>query len=133
VPAGSSEQFAARESGATAGVASEDGQSVFASSQAPNGKSGAGSQAAGSGTPSESSAVGDAWSGFSSGTAAGTSSAGATSLGEAGSGSTLGMVILGLGLAGLLGTFLVLAAPRRRRAEVGPRGSSRRDRGESGR
>lgn len=127
-PPGTGEQFAARESGATAGVVSEGGQPVFASSSASKGKKAAGSDA-GTGSPSERSAVGDAWSGFSSGTSAGGSRATAASLGEDGSKSPLGMAILGLGLVGIIGTFLVLAAPRRRRAKVDSQGTGPRGRG----
>jgi len=122
------EQFAARESGETAGVVREDGQPVFASSKASKGKK-AGSDA-GTGSLSERSAVSDAWSGFSSEASAGGSRTPATaSLGQQGSGSALGMAILGLGLVGMFGTFLMLVASRRLRAEVDPQDTSRRGRG----
>lgn len=130
-PAATSDQFAARESGETAGVTNQAGQQVFASSTAANGKNPAGAQA-GAGSPAEGSAVSDAWSGFSSGgsTANGAGSTPAAALaGEQGSGATLGLAILGLGLVGLLGTFVVLAAPRRRLAEANRQRTRRRERG----
>lgn len=132
VPADTGEQFAARESGATAGVVSEGGQQVFGGSRA-KGRAAGGSDAPAS-SPSERSAVGDAWSGFDSGASAAGSAAPAASLGEEGSGSTfgIGMAILAFGLVGMLGTFLVLAASRRRRVTVEPEGTSRRGRGPSG-
>jgi hypothetical protein len=114
-------------------VTVQNGQPVFASSAAPKGKQAAGS--AGSGAPSERSAVSDAWSGFSSGTSSAGGSgipAAASSLTENGSGSTLGIAILGLGLVGMLGTFLVLAAPRLRRAGADRQGTGRKQRGRSG-
>jgi len=124
-------QFAARESGATAGVVNEGGQPVFASSSASKGKKAQSKSA--TGTPSERSALGDAWSGFSSGASSGGGTeAPVASLSENGSGSTLGMAILGLGLFGVLGTFLLLAASRRRRAEVDSESTTtRRGRGSS--
>jgi len=123
------DQFAARESGATAGVTEQGGQQVFAGSAAPKAKKASGSKA-GSGSPSERSAVGDAWSGFSSGSfATGGSETPAASLAEDGSGSPLGMAILGLGLVGILGTLLALAVPARRRVGASRQGSSRGERG----
>lgn len=128
-----SQQFAARENGATAGVTTQNGQAVFASSTAQKAKKAA-SSGAGSASPSERTAVGDAWSGFSSGASAGGSATpAAASLSEGGSGSTLGLAILGLGLVGMLGTFLVLATPRlRRAATVRRQGARRKERGPSG-
>jgi len=109
-------------------VTSRDGQQVFASSTA-RGKNPAGAQA-GAGSPAEASAVSDAWSGFSSGSsAASEAGAPATALaGEKGAGSTLGLAILGLGLVGVLGTFVVLAAPRRRLAQANRQRTRRRER-----
>ena len=130
-PAGTGQQFAARKSGATAGVVTEGGQSVFASSSASKAKKAAGSHA-GAASPSERSASSDAWSGFSSqGSAARGSSAPVAALGEDGSGSTLGVTILGLGLIGVLGSFLLLAVSRRRRVLVDSEGTSRPGRGPS--
>lgn len=128
------QQFAARESGATAGVTVQNGQSVFASSTAPKDKKAAGSDA-GSRSPSERTAVSDAWSGFRSGTplAAGPGTPAASSLSEHGFGSTLAMAILGLGFVGMLGTFLMLAAPRLRRVVADRQGTDRNERGPSGR
>jgi len=110
-----SSQFTARVQGATAGVTSRGGQPVFASSVAPK-KSGANAA-----SPSTRSAVGDVWSGF------GPSTGGSPSVSSAahafspggqggGSGGGAGIAILGIGLVGALGTFLV-AGLRRRRSE----------------
>jgi len=123
------EQFAARESGATAGVVNEGGQPVFASSSASKGKKAQSKST--TGTPSERSALGDAWSGFDSGASSSGSKAPVASLSENGSGSTLGMAILGLGVMGVLGTLLLLAASRRRRAEVSSESTTTRGRGSS--
>lgn len=113
------EQFEVRESGGTAGVVEQGSQPVFSSSTASKGKK---ADSQGAGSPSERSAAGDAWSGFAS-AASPAGSGAATSLGEDSSGlTTLGLAILGLGLAGVAGTLLVLAGPRRRRmgADRGP-------------
>lgn len=123
------EQFAARENGGTAGVVNEGGQPVFASSSASKGKEAQSSSA--TSTPSERSALGDAWSGFDSGASSSGSKAPVASLSENGSGSTLGMAILGLGVMGVLGTLLLLAASRRRRAEVSSESTTTRGRGSS--
>ncbi|MDQ6805599.1 MAG: hypothetical protein M3065_11675 [Actinomycetota bacterium] len=112
-PASPSSQFAARVQGATAGVTSRGGQSVFASSVAPK-KSGANAA-----SPSTRSAVADVWSGFGSSNGASPSVSSASSFspgGSGGSGIGVGIAILGLGVAGLLGTMLV-AGLRRRRVE----------------
>ncbi len=131
-PVSPGEQFAAREDGFTAGVVTEGGQAVFADPAAGK-KQQAGAPQPAAGSPSERTATGDAWSGFSSGNSTGGSAAPVASLGADGSSSsTLGIAILGLGLAGTFGTFLVLAASRRRRASVDPSGSDR-GRGRSGR
>lgn len=121
--------FAARERGATEGVARSAGQTVFASSAAPKSKreaaKGAKGARSGAASTSERSAVGDPWSGFSRATSS--SEAGALSSSSAQGGSSLAMALLGLGLAGVLGTILVaVAAPRRRKAAA--RFSSRRRR-----
>lgn len=113
-----SSQFAARVSGATAGVTSRGGQSVFASSVAPKGKAAGGARSATS--PSVRGAVGDVWSGFGSSTGGSPSVSAAKGFspgaGGGGSGIGAGVAILGLGLIGVIGTFLV-AGLRRRRAE----------------
>lgn len=107
-----SSQFAARVQGATAGVTSQRGHAVFASSVAK--KSGA--HAA---SPSTRSAAGDVWSGIGSGNASpSVSAASAFSSGPGGGsgGIGAGMAILGIGVIGVFGTFLVAAARRRRAA-----------------
>lgn len=91
---------------------------MFAGSTAGKGKGKQGGSGSGSanGSPSEQSAVSDAWSGFSSqASASGGYRSPVASLGEQGASSTLGMAILGLGLVGVLGTGLLLVASRRRR------------------
>lgn len=124
-PTDAAGQFAARDEGATAGVTETGGQQVFSSSQARKG--GSAGQPASKGresqvAPSEGTALSDAWSGFGSGTVDSASTApAATSLGEEGSGSTLGVAILGLGLVGMLGALALAVAPRRRRVKASER------------
>jgi len=119
-PTAGVDQLAARDSGATAGVSEAGGQQVFTSSKAGKSDSGGKTATRDSSrvTPSESTALSDAWSGYGSGaTVSGSSTPAAASLGEEGSGSTLGLFILGLGLVGMLGAF-ALAVPRRRRVKA---------------
>jgi len=100
-------------------VTRQGGKSVFSSSTAPkSAKHGARSQHKVSLAPAPTtrSATGDLWSGVSS---AGTPSlASAASVGGQGgglgAGVLAGLVILGLGLVGLTGGFLVTAGRRRR-------------------
>lgn len=127
-PAAPADQFATRDGGGTEGVTSQGGQQVFASSTA-KGKKPAGARAGAASAPAEGGAVSDVWSGFSSGSAASEAGAPAAALaGEKGSGATLGLAILGLGLVGVLGTFVVLAAPRRRLAEANRQRTRRKER-----
>lgn len=124
VPATPGEQLAARESGATVGVVNEGGQPVFANTKPSIGKKAAGSGAAAS-SPSERSAVGDVWSGFNDPSAPGSTASVASPGENGGSGSALGMGILAVGLVGLLGTFFLLAASRRRRVTASQEGTGR--------
>ncbi|HWF23856.1 MAG TPA: hypothetical protein VG275_00305 [Solirubrobacteraceae bacterium] len=118
----------ARRSGATAGVTSQGGQSVFRSSVAaprakarPAHRSHARTHAAvHAAAPSQLSASGDVWSGFASpaksfpvaGAAAGSAGHG----GGLSSQMLVGIVILGVGLTGLFGGSLAVASRRRRSA-----------------
>ncbi len=123
VPADTGDQFAARESGETAGVASEGDQQVFSSSKAPEGKKAQGPSKAGAGSPSEGSAVSDAWTGLGSAASpSGSTASTAASVGDEGSsGSSLGVAILALGLVGMLGALALAVAPRRRRVKASER------------
>ncbi len=107
-------QFAARVRGATEGVTRRGGQSVFTSSAGPKHKP---SSKASSARPPANGPWSD--SGTSSKPAPSLTSAHAFSSGQSGGfgGSvTAGIALLGLGLAGVLGGFMV-AVGRRRRAE----------------
>jgi hypothetical protein len=124
VSSSGSSVFAARDAGATAGVARSGGKQVFASSVAPKGAKSRGkdsSRGSRAGTPSARSAAGDLWRGFGSSTRSGVSAAEASDArgdGGLGSGAVFGIAILSLGLAGALGASGV-AASRRRRARAG--------------
>lgn len=92
-------------------MTTRNGRSVFASSVAPKGKASVASRRG----------LGELWSGFDRSAAASPSASAAqadTPEQGSGLGSTIGvgLAILGLGLAGLFGSFLV-AALRRRRAQ----------------
>jgi len=105
-------------------VVSEGDQQVFASSKAPKGKQAPGASEAGAGSPSESSAASDVWTGLESSSAGGSATPAPASLGDEGSsGSSLGLAILALGLVGVLGTLAALAVPRRRRTKAEDGGS----------
>ncbi len=80
-------------------------------------------------TASERSAAGNVWEGFDSAGSGSPAASDRTTLPASGPGSqqAVGLGILGLGLAGLLGGFLVAATRRRRKTEKAhtPRGSAR--------
>jgi len=119
--------FAARERGETAGVTTRGGQPVFASPASPRGVSRSAARpkksAARTSAPaaSERSAVGDVWSGFASRSPRGYTAALASSPDSPAGASTIAIAMLGLGLAGVLGTVAVAVAPRRRRARAAAR------------
>jgi len=109
-------QFEARVDGATEGVKRSGGQPVFASS-APKGKATRGAHGK---TASVRSANADVWSTFASPKrSSSVTAARSFAPGEnGGSGLGIGAAILGLGMAGVLGTMLVAGLGRRRvRAE----------------
>jgi hypothetical protein len=113
-------------SGSERGVISDSaGRPVFVDSLAPADRrvGGAGrtttaaDRSAGQG-PSERAATGDLWSGFRSGKAPSLLDAGDGSPDDGGSGASIGLALLGLGLVGLL-SALAVAEVRRRRALAG--------------
>jgi hypothetical protein len=113
----------ARVSGATAGVIrGPHGQAVFKSSTAPGRKAAAHKPTVQS--PTTRSAIGDVWSGVtpSAAPAALGAPAAAGQGGGAGTGVVAGIAVLALGLAGLLGGFVV--ADRRRRVRAASGGGS---------
>lgn len=119
-------QFAQRASGATAGVTSRGGQTVFASpaAKAPKASNSRAAEASRA-TPSARSASGDLWSGFKP-AARSSVFAAESAAGDQGSAApmTAALVVLGLGLVGLVGTASVLGARRRRAAAKATGGSS---------
>jgi hypothetical protein len=95
-------------------------QTVFAGSQAQDS---GGTAAAGStgdaASPDTRSATGNLWSGFVPETSSSLSAADSSAAPQSGSSSlTISMALLGLGLTGILGGFLVAAA-RRQRVQAG--------------
>ena len=113
--------FAARLRGATAGVAHQGGHGVFASSVAPKAKARAHAShpahaASRAAAPSPRSATSDVWSGFGAPSRSPVYAA-ASAVGQGGGGVSsqvlAGIVILGLGLAGVVGGGLAVAARRR--------------------
>ncbi len=123
-PSFGSSGLAARQRGATAGVSSQGGRAVFASSVAPPrarvAHHAVARHAVVAAAPSPRSATGDVWGGFGAPARSSVSVASASASGQAsgvGSQTLAGMVILGLGLVGLLGGALV-AGSRRRRASA---------------
>ncbi len=109
---GGQSDITARVQGATAGVVRSGDQSVFASSTAP-GKD----KASRSEGPSESTAASEGWSGVTS--TANPSLAAAEAMGEDSGGGlsdglVAGIVLLALGLAGITGGSVLVAARRRR-------------------
>ncbi len=123
---GGPSDFAARESGATGGVARSGGQSVFASSVAPKGSATSREPSrARAGSPSVRSAGSDLWSGFGSGSRSSVSAASSAAPGSGGlsSAAVAGIAILALGMSGVLGASGV-AASRRRRSRAGSRNTT---------
>jgi len=116
-------QFEARRSGATEGVTTSGGQPVFTGSVAKDAAADVSGDGADAGaSPAATSATGNLWSGFAPDQSSSLSAADASAAPQSGDGGsqTIGMAILGLGLTGLLGGFLV-AAVRRQRVQVGRR------------
>jgi len=126
-------QFAARESGATAGVTRSGGQVVFSGSGAPAKADARGARtkkaakaATGPGRAgvSDRTATADLWSGVAAPTASPISAAEATADGQTGGiggGVAVGLAILGLGVAGLAGALILIPARRRAASKVNTR------------
>jgi hypothetical protein len=97
-------------------------QTVFAGSEATDseGKAAAGDRSTGdAASPDTRSATGNLWSGFVPETSSSLSAADSSAAPQSGSSSlTISMALLGLGLTGILGGFLV-AAVRRQRVQAG--------------
>jgi hypothetical protein len=115
----------ARQNGQTAGVTNQGGQAVFTSSVAPRKHAAHRAHAitrsaqAHAAVPSQRSATGDVWSGFTAPAKSSPVSAAAAYSAGHGSGISsqlvIGLVILGIGLTGLFGGAVAVSVARRRK------------------